>query len=515
MKSFNRAAALASVCTLASLLAACGGGGGGGGGGYGGGGGSYTVGGTVSGLAGNGLVLLNNSGDALNVKTSSGSFTFATAIANGKTYDVTVQTQPSGQTCTLANASGTMGASMVTNVGVSCAFTASGTNQVAISVNPGPSANFQTPNDLLVTVTVCVPGSQTCVQIPDVLVDTQSWGLRVLKSALGAVVLPTNPDPAINGNSLFECFQFAGGYTWGPVANADIKISGESAAGVPIQVIDDTGAGAMPPWPPSPVTLCTGTGASQNSVNAFDANGVLGIGNFIQDCGSYCATTVGNKIYYSCNTSCPAGATSTTLALANQVSNPVPGFATDNNGVIIQLPAVGSTGAASVNGALVFGIGTQSNNNLGAVTVLTTSATQGYFTTNFNGSNLANSFIDSGSNGLFFTDNAIPICAAPADSFYCPGSSSAISTVNLNATNQGANGNMTNVAFQIGNVVYLNTNYGNNFALNNIGGPAPGFNGLAAASYFDWGMPFFYGRTIYFAIDGKAAGGTNGPYVAY
>ena len=116
---------------LASLaLTACGGGGGGGGGGGSGGSGStggttttYSIGGTVSGLSGTGLVLQNNGGDNLTVN-SNGAFTFATKVNSGGAYAVTVATQPSGQTCTVATGSGAATAN-VTNVAVTCASTAS------------------------------------------------------------------------------------------------------------------------------------------------------------------------------------------------------------------------------------------------------------------------------------------------------------------------------------------------------------------------------------------------------
>src|SRR6202008_1058657 len=52
---------------------------------------SYSVGGTVTGLSGT-LVLQDNGGDDLTI-TSDGSFTFDTAIDDGGTYGVTVQTQ--------------------------------------------------------------------------------------------------------------------------------------------------------------------------------------------------------------------------------------------------------------------------------------------------------------------------------------------------------------------------------------------------------------------------------------
>ncbi|MGB5081358.1 MAG: beta-propeller fold lactonase family protein, partial [Burkholderiales bacterium] len=100
---------------LAFLLTACGGGGDGGGGG---GASTFTIGGTVSGLSGT-VVLQNNGGGDLTVSVNAG-FTFATALANGGTYNVTVLTQPADQTCTVTNGSGTISGSNVTNVSVAC-----------------------------------------------------------------------------------------------------------------------------------------------------------------------------------------------------------------------------------------------------------------------------------------------------------------------------------------------------------------------------------------------------------
>src|ERR1700719_4175072 len=55
---------------------------------------TYTIGGTVSGLSGSGLVVQNNAGNNLAV-TANGAFTFTTAVASGGAYKVTVLTQPS------------------------------------------------------------------------------------------------------------------------------------------------------------------------------------------------------------------------------------------------------------------------------------------------------------------------------------------------------------------------------------------------------------------------------------
>ena len=79
---------------------------------------AYTVGGTVSGLSGT-VVLQDNGGDNLTIN-SNGSFTFATPVAQGSTYNVSVLTQPVTQTCTVTNGSGTMGGANVTNVGLTC-----------------------------------------------------------------------------------------------------------------------------------------------------------------------------------------------------------------------------------------------------------------------------------------------------------------------------------------------------------------------------------------------------------
>jgi hypothetical protein len=83
---------------------------------------TVTIGGTISGLSGT-VVLLNNGGNSLS-RSSNGTFTFTTAINSGSTYNVTVGTQPSGQTCTVSNGSGTATAN-VTNVSVSCSSSSS------------------------------------------------------------------------------------------------------------------------------------------------------------------------------------------------------------------------------------------------------------------------------------------------------------------------------------------------------------------------------------------------------
>jgi len=85
---------------------------------------TYTVGGTVSGLTGSGLVLRNNGGNNLAI-SANGAFTFTTAIASGATYAVSVFTQPTSpsQNCAVTNGSGTVGGANVTNVTITCSNT--------------------------------------------------------------------------------------------------------------------------------------------------------------------------------------------------------------------------------------------------------------------------------------------------------------------------------------------------------------------------------------------------------
>jgi hypothetical protein len=373
------------------------------------------------------------------------------------------------------------------------------------------------------SVKVCQPGTSTCATINDVLVDTGSVGLRLMASALTAagLTLAVTADPANASNSIAECLPFADGYTWGAVAVADVKLGGELASSVSVNIIDDNSSYAA-----TPPTSCT-TGLSQsttslNSVVAFAANGVLGVGIFDQDCGASCADCTSfaggcgtsSDLYYSCNTVNNTCAF-TPVALTAQIRNPVALFATDNNGVILELPALPAAGQTGASGTLVFGIATQTNNGLGSAFVLATDGS-GNFITTYKSQTLNGSFIDSGSNGLFFPDSTLTVCTSTqadpmANEFFCPAS-----TVALTAVNQGQDaadnpvGASSTVNFDI---TSLNSINGNFYATAELGGPAA--TNATLGSYFDWGLPFFYGKNVYTAIAGKTAGTATGPFYAY
>ncbi len=115
----------------------------------------YTVGGAVSGLdSGRSLLLQDNGGDDLTV-TRSGAFAFATKIASGSAYAVTVLTQPAGQNCTVTLGSGTMLANDVGGVAVSC------TDRTWVWVSGSNTANAAgTYGTLSIGSTTNVPGAR-------------------------------------------------------------------------------------------------------------------------------------------------------------------------------------------------------------------------------------------------------------------------------------------------------------------------------------------------------------------
>jgi len=367
----------------------------------------------------------------------------------------------------------------------------SGVNVLAVSVD-GWAPRF--PNQPYVSVTLCDPSGGNCQTVDHVLVDTGSVGFRVMASVLSpalAAALPAQKDSG-SGNPLAVCTQFATGYTWGPVRLAQLQLGGEPAVSTPIQVIDDSAA----PNPGVPVSCSNTGGISMNGIDRFGARATLGIGAFRHDCGSVCATSADPGYYYACTaTACNPVA----VELRSQIQNPVALQSTDNNGVLIDLPALPAGSASSARGWLILGIGTRPNNDLGSAQVYTLDAI-GEFSTHYKGRTLNASFIDSGSNGLFFDDTAITLCKL-SSGFYCPPS-----PLQLSATIQGrTTGTSPPLLFTLGNVDAIN-----GAALAGIGGP---FDGLGTS--FDWGLPLFYGRRIFTAIEGMGAPGGTPPYVAF
>ena len=355
-------------------------------------------------------------------------------------------------------------------------------NSISINVGAGTAKNINTP---YVSVTICQPGTNICKTVDNILLDTGSMGLRVLASTITSLQLSP---VVVNNASILECASFISGTAWGPVKLADVKMSAEVASSIPIQILAD----------PSYSTIPSSCGGSQNTQisTTLKTNGILGVGLFINDGQSYfnCVPTALNNCRISLS-----------LAPNLQVQNPVAAFPVNNNGVILKLPTVGATGSKLVTGSLTFGIDTQTNNSsIGSYVIPTNSS--GLFTTIFNNTTFNSSFIDSGSNGLYFPSGSLSSVLVNCSSFslsefYCPAvTQSYLAALSLKNNVQG------NVIFSAANAKTL-VAYGN-YAYNNITGQIGG-------NLFDWGLPFFFGRSVYFGITGRTSNAGVGPYYAY
>jgi hypothetical protein len=359
-------------------------------------------------------------------------------------------------------------------------------------------------------------GTQVCQTIPDVLVDTGSVGLRILNSQLTAVpstLFQEVRDSA--GNEVQECVQFGDtSYVWGPVVIADVTIAGETASSVPFQVI----GGSTFPVPASSC-LSLGLGPSDDTVQALGANGILGIGTTAQDCGLNCAggQTFSGYPYYVC----PKNVCQTApVPVAQQVTNPVSLFAKDNNGVLIVLPSISSAGASSLPytnatgtslvpaGLLVFGIGTESNNALGSATIYAADSNGNFSKVVYKGSAYnSGGFLDTGSNALYILNPlSLGITDCSDNSYYCPSS-----LFSLSLTNYGANGTSGTITLNIANADLLFSSNPSFAAFNNLGGASG--TGMST-DYFDLGMPFFFGRSVFIGLAGTNTSAPNG-YFAF
>lgn len=354
-------------------------------------------------------------------------------------------------------------------------------NTHPIAVNGGP---LGIQNLAFTSVTICVPGTTQCRIVDHVIVDTGSIGLRLVSSAANALSLPAQLAP--NSDPLFACAEFVdGSYAWGSVRRADVKLGTYTASDISIQIIGD-GAPNLPP-------ADCGTGEIDDNladIANMGGNGIIGVGYLRQDCGLDCTFIASaDGYYFACGNSCVPSI----VSIEAQIKNPIALFPSDNNGVIIDLPSIPNSGAASVSGFMIFGIDTRANNSLRGKTVFTTSD-WGLITTRYKDIDYPYSFIDSGSNGLFIPDDSIPSCTISTD-FYCPSN-----TLTLNATIIGVNNSNQNISFKVANTESLN---GNLNAFNNLAG--------YLSDTFDWGLPFFYGRKVYTGFETNP----QGPYAAF
>lgn len=377
-------------------------------------------------------------------------------------------------------------------------------NVTPLVIDSGPN-HKGFANAVYASVTVCVPGTCQCQMIDHLIVDTGSVGLRIMGSAL-KLSLPAATNLA--GDPLAECTQFVSGFCWGSLHKADLRIAGETAANLTVHVV---GTSTFP-------TPSNCTGEDVSSVSQLGANGILGIGPSAVDCGIACALNPGRRTanpewYFSCaNGTCSAAA----VPVADQIINPITAFADDKNGSIIDLPTLPDHSAPTVHGSLIFGIGTRDNNGLGQATVFAADNTGAVLTSYpATATALSPAVFDSGSNGIYFSDPAtseIPVCTtAKLSNFYCPSERMDCSALVFDSKGD----HRTEVAFSVGNVEAMAKKP--HSAFDDLAGPNSGADAREAgfSGYFDWGLPFYFGRRVFTAIEGQSTVGGVGPYFAF
>ncbi|AUR52754.1 DUF3443 family protein [Aquella oligotrophica] len=287
-------------------------------------------------------------------------------------------------------------------------------NQTPIIVDLG--VNESAPlNRPFVTVTLCVPGTDTCQTIDHVLLDTGSDGLRVPASILKNAAM--YPQLTLDNQPLYTCANYAAGYDFGSMNLTDVVWGGETAKSVPFQIIDDSQPQVGIP------ASCDATGSYFDFI-AAGQNAIIGVRNSVFDADANYTCVNG-----TCN---PV----TNLPESMLIASPVIRMPVDNNGVLLQFPNIPANGATSFTGTLTFGINTQSNNSVTSnVNLLYTK--DSLFNTNYNNTNYQGTF-DSGTPYIIFSDNSLPLCTGEFEGFYCPSSPMQINAVfsNYNGGNQ-------------------------------------------------------------------------------
>lgn len=273
---------------------------------------------------------------------------------------------------------------------------------IVVGAGTGSSPSLNRP---LASVTICVPGTSTCQTINNVLVDSGSTGLRLFESV---VSIPIPIEQLSATNQFYECYSYEVGAAWGPLATADVKLSGETAASATVQLLGDTTF--------APPASCANPLSTPQTAGF---NGILGVAGQT-DCGNACFSGP-NYYYYQCIVQGPNNfCQNTILTVAQLVSNPVTLFPTDNNGIVFDIPAIPAGGAVNVQGALYFGLGTESNNQLDGATIYQYPLTA-YLNSGKYGAGFDSGTPDFGllSDGVF----GFPTCGV----IYCPASPTALS----------------------------------------------------------------------------------------
>ena len=342
-------------------------------------------------------------------------------------------------------------------------------------------------NRMVVQITVCVPGTQSCTTIDDVMVDTGSTGLRLEASAVPPWLrLPAVLGP--NHQPLAECLRFVGDDAWGPLQRADLRIGGLTASGLPIQIIDDAAA-------PQPAS-CPRSDVHPTS------NGTLGIGSHLTDCQGECRQSQSAPLYFQCEGE-RCDPLEGPVAEAYRLPNPVSSFDGHDNGVVFDLPDLADEGSVDSVGTLTIGVGTAGDDRLDAAAIVILNE-RGRFMTLYGGRDYPDSYIDSGTETLIVPDDALPRCSGMTWAFCVA------PVVTREAVMVGRDGARYELAFRVGDYRHIRQR--------GFGASAEiAVAAMPRSGAFVWGAPFFLGKRVAVVLEGRAVpsvAGLEGPFYA-
>lgn len=360
-------------------------------------------------------------------------------------------------------------------------------NVVPLVVDRG--YNGLASNTSFITLTVCIPNTNDCQVLDHVFVDTGSTGLRINQSALNINLRSIN----FYESTIYQCMKFGEGYTFGPAATADVRIGGETAKNIPVQVFNDVDHSNVP-------TDCS-NGLPFADLNNFGAKAIVGVNPYSNPNNNYTGV-------YTCRESQPCAKVENPREIPVQLNlNPVVAFSKDNNGLIINLPPVNFAESSALVGYMVFGLDTQNNNqvNSSPVKVLGSSNPDfqvGYFHANSNSLNSSYAIFDSGYQTYYFYDANMAQCTLPnpdGHSYYCPNSfpqywSSRISSYNS--------------ADIVGEISALIINYEVTLGLHDTVVPGLGEVASQVDNLTIYGLPFFFGKRVYIGLMGESGNQT-------
>jgi hypothetical protein len=184
------------------------------------------------------------------------------------------------------------------------------------------------------------------------------------------------------------------------------------------------------------------------------------------------------------------------------VVNPAWLFPRDNNGLILQLPAVGRTGAATATGLLTFGIDTEPDNSIANYALLAADS-KGNFKATLQGADYGSSFIDSGSN---FTYATLSVNDVTGGGLYAPAT---YATYPLELTPNVGTGQGITTQILVINPSALN--FDTDTAFDDVAAPGSPSGPLGSV---DLGLTSFFGHATALLFAGKSCAQGSGPLYA-